>query len=123
MILYLIVGLIFGMLFGMPIGHSLRGESKSAHPELERVATLLLMSNNLKEIREFARSKVSYLHEKTFAKLCAKIEELNADAAINEDETTLKVRIASLEDKEIELKKIQAEGFMETLKTIKKMCR
>jgi hypothetical protein len=97
--------------------------NKVSYPEVERMATFILMSNNLKEIKDFAKSKVDFIKTTTFNKLCAKIEELSADQIINEDEHHLKVRISTLEDKEIELKKLQAESFIETLKTIKKMCR
>jgi hypothetical protein len=97
--------------------------NKVGYPEVERMATFILMSNNLKEIKDFAKSKVDFIKTTTFNKLCAKIEELSADQIINEDEHHLKVRISTLEDKEIELKKLQAESFIETLKTIKKMCK
>lgn len=97
--------------------------NKVSYPEVERMATFILMSNNLKEIKDFAKSKVDFIKTTTFNKLCAKIEELSADQIINEDEHHLKVRISTLEDKEIELKKLQAESFIETLKTIKKMCK
>jgi len=96
--------------------------SRASYPEVERMATLILMSNNLKEIKDFAESRVDYIKTTTFNKLCAKIEELSADYAINEDEHHLKVRISTLEDKEVELKKLHAESFIETMKTLKTMC-
>lgn len=76
----------------------------------------------MREIKDFTRSKVGYLKEKTFTKLCERIEELTNDDIINEDENKLKVRISSLEDKEVELKKLHAESFIETMKTLKTMC-
>lgn len=112
---------VFGA--GLWVGNWWNKHVWGEHPELERLAKLILTNGTIREVKEFTRSKVGYLKEKTFTKLCERIEELTNDDLINEDENKLKVRISSLEDREIELKKLQAEGFMETLKTIKKMCR
>lgn len=109
------------------VGYVVRGELQNnkpnERPELERLATLLINDGTLKEISEFTKSKVSLLREATFNKLCSKMEELRVDDIINESDNNLKVRISTLSEKEIDLKKLQAEGFMETLNTIKKMCR
>lgn len=110
----LIIMFCVGLLTGRIIW---RKNEDSDYPELERMAILLLANNNLKDIECFTKSKIDYLSQETFLKLCTKIEELHADEVINKDEDTLKIRIDSLENK-----KIQPESFLDkTYNTLKAM--
>lgn len=107
---------------GLWIGNWWDKHTWGKHPELERIAKLMLTDSTMRELKEFTISKAGYLKDKTFIKLCERIEELTNDDIINEDDNKLKVRISSLEDKEVELKKLHAESFIETMKTLKTMC-
>ena len=117
--------MIAALVVGGAVGWSARGyyEEDNTKPSLEKEANILLLENNLKEMMKFTKKFSRELQKNTYDKLYNKIQELLADQIINEDEHHLKVRISTLEDKEIELKKLQAESFIETLKTIKKMCK
>jgi hypothetical protein len=120
MVTVFMIILAFGV--GMVTGRWWEKYEYGTHPDLERYAKLIVANGSIKELKEFTKSKAGYLKEKTFTKLCERIEELTNDDIINEDENNLKVRIASMEDREIELKKLQAESFLQTIKTFKTMC-
>lgn len=128
MIFWIFVAFLLGILVDNFIYSSIeRGSDEknnsAVSSELDRMAKLLLIGGSLKELIDFTKSKVGLLKEETFSKLCARIEELTADQFIYEDENLLKFRIASVSNKEAELKKMQAESFLETLNTIKAMCK
>lgn len=120
MITIIFMFLIFGV--GLHIGNLWNKHVWGEYPELERMAKLMLANGTLQEIKKFTNTTVGCLKEKTFTQLCNRLEELKNDLIINEDENNLKVRISTIEDKAIELKKLQAESFIETLKTLKTMC-
>lgn len=60
------------------------GEEKKLHPALERTASILSLSYDIKEIRHFMEDKIDYLSDESFKKLLSRIEELNADKMLDD---------------------------------------
>lgn len=117
---YQLLFILFGVFLGVVVTKLIPTINK--YTAIERKARLLLIRQDLGEIKDFVETYGNVLKEKTFEKLCKKIEELSIDDLINKNEDSLKVRIDSFENEKVQLKKLQAESFMETLETIKKMC-
>jgi hypothetical protein len=69
--LYVFIGFVF--------------DGGGTHLDLERKTKLLLLSNNVGEIKYFLDSKMVYLTEKSFNALLNRISELNSDNVIFED--------------------------------------
>ena len=83
----LIVALIIIFLFK----NSSVKKIRVAYPELSRKADLLALSHDVEEIKAFANAKIDYLDDVSYNKLLSRIEELEADRIIYEDQRDSKV--------------------------------